>query len=497
MKRIRLKLAWTMLVGSIVFAGVLTIQPTNAQEQHIGINILLKSAPTEAMLAGLGKHGKVLDILPTIHAVTMNAAETELPAIQRLPYVSEAAPDAVCKLLGGVAPLRSDLSGGASHWSLDAINVTDYGVGRTVPYTGAGVYVGIIDTGLFANWRDYFPEERVATRFARAFGGGLGEQGTVSEQPELWEHDNTGHGTFIASIILGFRYLMSALALPDTINGVAPAVTVIPVKAVGNNAGTFGTESTLARAMLYLAELKISGALGSSPLVVNVSFGHGFPMPLFRAAMDYAIANGVVVVVGAGNNGDAGMTYPAAYPECISVGATGWTSQFPTDDLTGYEWVARDFPENDLSAHFVAPFSSRALPGQELDVVAPGAFIPVPYTTGGLPDYSFAVGSSHAAPHAAGVAALLLEKNPILAQADIEALLRSTALPLAPGVTQVRFGVLEHLAAGPYPVGVRVPTVGNGFANQSLIDLIVSWGLDATGSGLIQADSALAATPAP
>src|SRR5262249_28135811 len=162
--------------------------------------------------------------------------------------------------------------------------------------------------------------------------------------------------------------------------------TVIPVKFTGNNDGTFSVESALTRGMLYLADLKVSGALGRSPLVVHVSFNHPFPLPLFRAAMDYAIANGVVVVAAAGNQGDAGMTYPAAYPECISVGATGWSRQFPLDDPTGYAWVVGDVAENDLSEHFVAPFSSRALPGQEIDVVAPGAFIPIPYTEGSRPD---------------------------------------------------------------------------------------------------------------
>jgi subtilisin family serine protease len=75
-----------------------------------------------------------------------------------------------------------------------------------------------------------------------------------------------------------------------------------------------------------------------------------------------------------------------------------------------------------------------------------------------------------AAPHTAAVAALMLEKNPALTQAEVESILKSTALPFPPGS------------------GGDIQITG-GFADMQV------WGANATGSGLIQAGAAVAATP--
>ena len=51
-------------------------------------------------------------------------------------------------------------------------------------------------------------------------------------------------------------------------------------------------------------------------------------MPLEKAAIDYAIAKGVIIVASAGNEGDAGMGYPGAYAPVISVAASGWIGEW-------------------------------------------------------------------------------------------------------------------------------------------------------------------------
>jgi len=102
------------------------------------------------------------DVIPQINGVTLRAHSSELSTIQALPYVVGANPDE-----------EGDLLSGANHWSLDAINVTDFGATppRVVGYDGAGVYVAVIDSGLPFNWRAYFPEERIAVDLARSFWG--------------------------------------------------------------------------------------------------------------------------------------------------------------------------------------------------------------------------------------------------------------------------------------------------------------------------------------
>jgi len=135
-----------------------------------------------------------------------------------------------------------------------------------------------------------------------------------------------------------------------------------------------------------------------------------------------------------------------------------------------------------------------------LDAVAPGSWIfgPYPYpgnTSGyrhipwwaqGSPrnpkattsNYCYRGGTSHATPHVSGVAALMLDKNPTLTQAQVEAILKGTATPLPTAM-------LGYPFAFNY---VRWPNVGI---------YPFRWAADATGAGIIQADEAIAAIPTP
>jgi subtilisin family serine protease len=465
----------------LLLALLLTLGAARAQAQGqmIGINILLNQPVTESILQDLGTHGQVLDVISQINGVTLRAHTSELSTIQTLPYVAGANPHAQDYP-------QSDFSAGTNYWNLDAVNVTNFGATppRVVDYDGDGVYVGVIDTGLPFNWRDYFPEERIAVEFARGFGGGGGNLGTVSSLPETWERDPDCHGIAVTSVILGFRYNLVDPPLPMTFNGVAPKATVIPIKRAQWN-------STVARAYVYLTDLKVDGHLGNSPLVINHS-GGGPANVLVRAAIDYAIAHGVVVVAAAGNSGTDGMTFPARYAPVISAGATGPVGAFPPEDPTLIQWILNDVAEGDPSQHAITLFSARELPGQDLDVLAPGAAVPVPGPTGGggvgMVDYSFGGGTSVSSPHVAGIAALILQKNPGLTAAQIEQILENTALPLPPGCRNVR--VAE--SSGHW-WGFRWTDI----ANISLFNRTVCWDASAAGHGLVQADAALAATPLP
>ncbi len=467
----------------LLLALLLTLGAARAQAQGqmIGINILLNQPVTDSILQDLGTHGQVLDVISQINGVTLRAQSSELSTIQALPYVAGANPDEQVDLD------QNDFSAGTNYWNLDAVNVTDFGTTppRVVDYDGDGVYVGVIDSGLPFNWRAYFPEERIAVEFARGFSGGGGNQGAVSSQPETWERDTSGHGIAVMSVILGFRYNLVDPPLPATFNGVAPKATVIPAKI----AQWF---STMTRALLYLTDLKVDGQLGNSPLVINMSLGRSSDDVLMRAAIDYAIVHGVVVVAAAGNTANAGMRFPARYAPVISAGASGWVGFFPPEDPTLIQWILNDVAEGDPFQHLIANFSAWELPGQDLDVLAPGVLVPTPGPGGrgvGMVDYTFGVGTSFASPHVAGIAALMLQKNPGLTAPQIEQILENTALPLPPGCRNV-----------------RVPQFGPGhwtsfrwldFANISLFNITICWNASPAGHGLAQADAALAATPLP
>jgi subtilisin family serine protease len=471
----------TLLVAVAIGFLVLGATRVQAQGQMIGINVVLNQPVTNSVLQDLGAHGQVLDVLPQINGVTLRAQTSELSTIQSLPYVAGASRDE-----------QSDLLSGANDWNLDAVNVTDFGAGRVVGYDGAGVYIAVIDSGLPFNWRAYFPEERIAVDLARGFAGGGGDHATVSSQPETWERDTLGHGAAVTSVILGFRYNLTDPPLPPTFDGVAPEATVIPVKVFTEQRGAWS--SVLARAITYVTDLKVNGAFGAAPLVINMSFG-GFPSGddvLQRAAIDYAIANGVVPVAAAGNEANAGMRFPGRYAPVISAGETGSVGEFPPNDPTFIQWILNDVAENDPSQHFIAPESAWELPGQDLDVLAPGFFVAIPGPLGGagigLEDYIFALGTSFASPHVAGIAALMLQKNPGLTAAQIEQILENTAFPLPPGCRNTRFA---GFSPGHWP-SIRFIDLVRGL---TVFDVTVCWNASPTGHGLVQADAALAATP--
>lgn len=133
--------------------------------QQIGVNVILSTEVTDAALAELGRHGTVLDVVPGIRGVTLRTAQSELAGIAALPFVESAEQDV--ERSGApidTVPVES-FGNGVNLWNLDAMNVTDLGSGRQIPsYDGAGVYIAVLDSGLLDSWRQYFPQERVATQ---------------------------------------------------------------------------------------------------------------------------------------------------------------------------------------------------------------------------------------------------------------------------------------------------------------------------------------------
>jgi subtilisin family serine protease len=348
---------------------------------------------------------------------------------------------------------------GLSTWNLDSINVTDFWFNnRQVDYDGTGVYVAVLDTGLMDSWRRYFPQERIAVDYARSFGGGGGQPATISSQPNKWEHDVNGHGTHVTSTILGY----SLNGTP--VNGVAPMVTVIPVKVLNQNGS--GWSSVIARGIEYIGELK-AGPLADYPVVINMSLGGSELDAVEKAAIDYAIAQGVIIVASAGNRGEAGMGYPGAYEPVISVAAYGWVEEWTASSW----WYSLNVAEPTDPEHFyITDFSSRELDGQDLDVAAPGSWIVGPYqlNSGMRNSYYYLGGTSMASPHVAGIVALMAQKNPGLTATEAEGILEGSAIPLAAGSRDVNT-----------PYGLKT----------------LSWGSDATGAGLVDAAAALDAIP--
>ena len=205
------------------------------------------------------------------------------------------------------------------------------------------------------------------------------------------------------------------------VNGVAPMATVIPVKVLNQNGS--GWSSVIAEGILYVAELK-EGPLADSPVIINMSLGGSLLDPIEKAAIDYAIAAGVIIVASAGNEGDAGMGYPGAYEPVISVASAGWN-----DLASGDKAWRDDVPESAWSAEFfISDFSSVAKDGQHLDITAPGDMVVGPYqVNSGQLSYYYLSGTSMASPHVAGIVALMAQKDGTLTASAAEGFLESTA----------------------------------------------------------------------
>jgi subtilisin family serine protease len=464
-------------------------QEPNTESQHpgtdfvsssstVGINVVLKGKATAAQLTQLGKYASVKKQFPEINGLTMAGKQSALPSIRALPFVKAAAVDKYINIPpnSDLVPV-SDFTNGFSTWDQDAINVTvaPLSRARNVSQTGRGVYVGILDTGLLNTWPQYFPTERIATQYATSFvGGGAADQGNVhSPGGDQWQHDVCAHGTHVTSTILGYN-----LGGGVTIQGTAPQATVIPVmlhsQGSANSNNDCGFFSSVAAAgLLYFAQLK-QGPLAGQPLVVNNSWG-GSQDPLTTAAVDYALAHGVLLVFSAGNAGDAGMGYPGALPEVISAAASGWTAEWTqcAGPTTGNSWwLLCDVPEPTNPADFyITDFSSRQHAGQDLDVAAPGSWVVGPFQLQrGKTDFFFLGGTSMAAPHVTGTVALMLQKHPSLTEGQAESIVEGSAIALGAGCRSV------------HP-GPGAP------AEQ------VCWGANATGAGLLDAPAAVAATP--
>lgn len=407
-------------------------------------------------------------------------------------------------------------------WDADMINSDVTG------YSGKGVYVAVLDTGLAPNWKDYFPVDHIATDLGKGFKEDVKwdeasqsflESGTVHEISWIGDIGST-HGTHVTSTIIGYRYYAPAdaaagLPLPPLwINGIAPNVTIIPVKVLADytigkshtdpinytdQKFVMGTDRAVAAGIRYATDLKIAGY---SPMVITMSLGGPTPSTVMEDALNYAITNGVIVVAAAGNEGDAGMGYPGAYPQVISVGASGWQYEWYAPGLVAppprYRlwWLQdpthgfNDVPESTsvlASQVYIPPWSSRELAGQQLDVLAPGTWVRGPFP--GVPGFShlpwwssglgwqhrnpgnfyYLGGTSMATPHVTGIAAQMLEKDPTLDQGKVESILKGTAL---------------NIPAGSMTVFDLSPTMGF---------YTYTWGTNATGAGLVQADAALAA----
>ena len=317
-----------------------------------------------------------------------------------------------------------------------------------VPNDGEGVYVAVLDTGLVSAWPFFFSQANIAWDLGKGYTHDVWWDDTIGDlafgplrddRGFLTSSFGSGHGTHVASTIVGWNYNNIFW-----VRGVAPKATIIPVLVLDywNVSSPYGfieigggTDPMVAAGINYIADLseELDG-----PVIISMSLGGDTPAPIIEEAIDNAISKGVIVVASAGNDGYDGMGWPGAYPQVISCAMAGGTEQF-----TYNGWWAGDVPEklntvdswgnnHQLFLDYMSSRPNKDL-GQKsfyLDVTTPGCAIVGPYQRDFVPGslgYYYLWGTSMAAPHVSGIAAMVLQDYPGYTQSKMEKTLKNAA----------------------------------------------------------------------
>ncbi|MEV6104297.1 S8 family serine peptidase [Streptomyces sp. NPDC051940] len=258
--------------------------------------------------------------------------------------------------------------------------------------TGTGVKVAVLDTGVDAAHPDFAGQIADAKDFT---GSAYGTE------------DRRGHGTHTASTVAG----TGAASENGKERGVAPGARLLIGKVLGD--GGSGSESMIISGMQW--------AVDSGADVVSMSLGTSTPSdcsdPMSQAAQALAAQNKALFVISAGNLGRAeSITSPGCAPAALTVGAVD--SEDGTAAFSSRGTV--------MGAHTVKP-----------EIAAPGVNVLAANVGGrGVYAYQRMSGTSMAAPHVAGAAALLKQKHPGWDAARLKNALVSAAKSDIPGDVQ-------------------------------------------------------------
>jgi len=359
-------------------------------EQEVGVIIEFKNVP-ESDLQDLGSDFKKRHKFNSINAVSGKLTKQGLKKLENDPRVKKVFIDRKVEML-----------------LAESIPLIHANAGHASGYNGTGIRVCVLDTGINYN--------------------NPALQGKVIAQRDFVNDDNdaiddNGHGTQVAGVIASQN---------STYRGVAPGADLLAVKVLDSQGNGFVSDVVAG----------IEWCVNQSADVISISFGGG----LFNNYCDFlpdaqainnAVDSGIFVAAASGN--DANKTHiiaPACASKAVSVGATydaNVGGKIYGDPVICYDSIT--FPDK------IACFTNR---NNMLDILAPGAMIT---TTAFNPPFVEKAGTSFAAPHVSGAAALLLQNNPSRTPSEIETILKATGVSVYDSGTGITFSRLDVLSA--------------------------------------------------
>ncbi len=312
------------------------------------------------------------------------------------------------------------------------------------PKGADAVTVAVIDTGIDETHPDFINVGGTGTSVA------MGGQLLLDQNASIFSgittpgaHDDYGHGTHVAGIIAA-----------ATNNGIGTVGTgynanILSVKVV-DVAGN-GSDSDIAQGIVY--------AVDHGALIINLSLGSYDYSQVEQDAVNYAWRKNVFVVAAAGNDGSDKLNYPAAMTKVMAVTATGRTSTATYANYGTYVGMCAPGGDFDMDIMWLLGVWSTT----------PTYYVSLndPLVYGAAQNYDYLMGTSMAAPHVAGAAAI---------RAGQKGYTRST-----PQANLKIWQALQRSADGP---GGWNPYLGFGFSNLEGVvyeDIDPNWRGDTVG----------------
>jgi hypothetical protein len=326
-------------------------------------------------------------VAPATYLVPVRASSAAAAArvLARRPGVAYAEPNAMYRATASSTPNDPCATACATgdQWYLGADHV---GAAWRVTHGSGGVVVAVLDTRVQRH-----PDLAGKLTVGPDYSSPDDFCGSVTD---------VDHGTHVAGIIG---------AATDNGAGIAAIGWNTHILSVGVlNAEGCGSTASIVQGIRY--------AVSHHARIINLSLG-GPPSNAVQDAVEFARANGVLIVAAAGNAGWTFPEYPAAYDGVLAVGGTSRNGR-------------------------IAPFSNR---GPWVDLAAPGVDVLSTTFVDGIATYAELDGTSFAAPQVSATAALLAAANPCMAADDLARRIAATTRPLPSG--GVATGLLDTGAA--------------------------------------------------